>query len=152
MTSFLFQFWLLGYMNINLQVMTAWKYFVALLLISSHLCCTVFWIIPPCSFLRSSEMYNWQYWLQDWVDYQLNWNASEYGGIDSIRIHPKLVWTPDLLMYNRFEHPQFIQLLIHIIHIKNIEIFLIFPLFFWREGGEHKVIQNPFFIFRRYSP
>jgi len=40
-------------------------------------------------------------WLNlDWVDYQLNWNASEYGGIDSIRIHPKLIWTPDLLMYN----------------------------------------------------
>ena len=73
-------------------------------------------------------MFNWQYWLQDWVDYQLNWNASEYGGIDSIRIHPKLIWTPDLLMYNRFEHPQFLQLLIHFLHIT--ERFLSFPLFF----------------------
>ena len=24
-----------------------------------------------------------------------------YGGVESIRIHPKLMWTPDLLMYNR---------------------------------------------------
>ena len=39
--------------------------------------------------------------LKVWEDYQLNWNASEYGGIDSIRIHPRLIWTPDLLMYNR---------------------------------------------------
>jgi len=35
-----------------------------------------------------------------WEDYQLNWNVTEYGGIESIRIHPRLIWTPDLLMYN----------------------------------------------------
>ena len=39
---------------------------------------------------------------QNWMDYQLNWNTSEYGGVTSIRIHPKFIWTPDLLMYNRF--------------------------------------------------
>ena len=38
---------------------------------------------------------------QDWMDYQLHWNVTEYGGVESIRIHPKLIWTPDLLMYNR---------------------------------------------------
>ena len=41
------------------------------------------------------------YLLQDWMDYQLHWNVTEYGGVESIRIHPKLIWTPDLLMYNR---------------------------------------------------
>ena len=41
------------------------------------------------------------YPLQDWMDYQLHWNVTEYGGVESIRIHPKLIWTPDLLMYNR---------------------------------------------------
>jgi len=40
-------------------------------------------------------------WLNlDWMDYQLHWNVTEYGGVESIRIHPKLIWTPDLLMYN----------------------------------------------------
>ena len=39
--------------------------------------------------------------IQVWEDYQLNWNVTEYGGIESIRIHPRLIWTPDLLMYNR---------------------------------------------------
>jgi len=40
-------------------------------------------------------------WLNlEWSDYQLNWNSTQYGGVDSIRIHPKLLWTPDLLMYN----------------------------------------------------
>ena len=29
------------------------------------------------------------------------WNTTMYGGVESIRIHPKLMWTPDLLMYNR---------------------------------------------------
>ena len=33
-------------------------------------------------------------------------------------------------MYNRFEHPQFLQLLIHFIHIKMAERYLIFPFFF----------------------
>jgi len=40
-------------------------------------------------------------WLNlEWVDYQLNWNSTEYGGVESIRIHPRLMWTPDLLLYN----------------------------------------------------
>merc|ERR1719193_1729978 len=34
------------------------------------------------------------------MDYQLNWNSTEYGGVESIRIHPRLMWTPDLLLYN----------------------------------------------------
>ena len=29
------------------------------------------------------------------------WNTTMFGGVESIRIHPKLMWTPDLLMYNR---------------------------------------------------
>merc|ERR1719295_824981 len=40
-------------------------------------------------------------WLNlEWDDYQLNWNSTEYGGVESIRIHPRLMWTPDLLLYN----------------------------------------------------
>lgn len=37
----------------------------------------------------------------NWNDYNVRWNKSDYGGIDSVRIHPKRLWTPDLLMYNR---------------------------------------------------
>ena len=39
--------------------------------------------------------------LQEWKDYNVIWNKSEYGDIDSVRIHPRKLWTPDLLMYNR---------------------------------------------------
>ena len=38
---------------------------------------------------------------QEWTDYQLSWDSSEFGGVSSIRIDPRMVWTPDLLLYNR---------------------------------------------------
>ena len=41
------------------------------------------------------------YFCQGWNDYQMQWNKTDYGEVESIRIHPKLIWTPDLLMYNR---------------------------------------------------
>ena len=37
----------------------------------------------------------------------MSWNTTEYGGVESIRIHPRLMWTPDLLLYNRlFRHAE----------------------------------------------
>ena len=31
----------------------------------------------------------------------MKWNKSDYGQIGDIRIPPKYIWKPDLLMYNR---------------------------------------------------
>ncbi|NP_001191486.1 non-alpha nicotinic acetylcholine receptor subunit precursor [Aplysia californica] len=40
-------------------------------------------------------------WLQIyWKDYQLGWDPSKYGNIDSIRIRPEKVWVPDLVLFN----------------------------------------------------
>jgi hypothetical protein len=39
---------------------------------------------------------------QEWVDINLAWNKSEYDDIVDIRLPPKYIWKPDLLMYNRF--------------------------------------------------
>jgi len=39
--------------------------------------------------------------LQAWRDYKLSWNESEYGGIGSIRLPSTMIWTPDILLYNR---------------------------------------------------
>ena len=36
-----------------------------------------------------------------WTDYQLSWNTSEYGGVDSVVIQPRNLWIPDILLYNR---------------------------------------------------
>jgi len=35
-----------------------------------------------------------------WTDYQLAWNTSEYGGVDSVVIQPRNLWIPDILLYN----------------------------------------------------
>ncbi|XP_031776471.1 neuronal acetylcholine receptor subunit alpha-7 isoform X4 [Apis florea] len=40
-------------------------------------------------------------WLKlEWVDYNLQWNESEYGGVKDLRITPNKLWKPDILMYN----------------------------------------------------
>ena len=36
-----------------------------------------------------------------WDDYQLSWNESQYGGVDSVVIQPRNLWIPDILLYNR---------------------------------------------------
>ncbi|XP_045112919.1 neuronal acetylcholine receptor subunit alpha-7-like isoform X3 [Portunus trituberculatus] len=40
-------------------------------------------------------------WLNfEWTDHNLIWNETEYGGVTDLRINPKYLWTPDVLMYN----------------------------------------------------
>ncbi|XP_037041843.1 neuronal acetylcholine receptor subunit alpha-7 isoform X1 [Bradysia coprophila] len=40
-------------------------------------------------------------WLSlEWIDYNLKWNDSEYGGVKDLRITPNKLWKPDVLMYN----------------------------------------------------
>lgn len=39
--------------------------------------------------------------LQEWTDYNLQWNESDYGGVKDLRITPNKLWKPDVLMYNR---------------------------------------------------
>ncbi|ETN62386.1 hypothetical protein AND_005921 [Anopheles darlingi] len=38
--------------------------------------------------------------LEEWNDYNLRWNDSEYGGVRDLRITPNKLWKPDVLMYN----------------------------------------------------
>ncbi|XP_031567053.1 neuronal acetylcholine receptor subunit alpha-2-like isoform X2 [Actinia tenebrosa] len=37
---------------------------------------------------------------QSWNNHLLRWNSSHYGGIKSINVDPKLVWLPDIILYN----------------------------------------------------
>ncbi|KAK9393870.1 Neuronal acetylcholine receptor subunit alpha-3 [Crotalus adamanteus] len=40
-------------------------------------------------------------WLnQEWIDYRLAWEPSEYEGIHKLRIPAKKVWLPDIVLYN----------------------------------------------------
>uniref|UniRef100_A0A336M2F1 CSON009230 protein n=1 Tax=Culicoides sonorensis TaxID=179676 RepID=A0A336M2F1_CULSO len=38
--------------------------------------------------------------VQEWNDYNLRWNETEYGGVKDLRITPNKLWKPDVLMYN----------------------------------------------------
>ncbi|CAH2305790.1 acetylcholine receptor subunit alpha [Pelobates cultripes] len=37
---------------------------------------------------------------QQWVDVNLKWNPSDYGGVEKIRIPSSDIWRPDLVLYN----------------------------------------------------
>ncbi|XP_055014033.1 LOW QUALITY PROTEIN: neuronal acetylcholine receptor subunit beta-2-like [Boleophthalmus pectinirostris] len=40
-------------------------------------------------------------WLfQEWNDYRLRWDPEKYGGIKKLRIPSKLIWLPDIVLYN----------------------------------------------------
>ncbi|XP_070610354.1 acetylcholine receptor subunit delta-like [Erythrolamprus reginae] len=40
-------------------------------------------------------------WLEHtWNDYRLKWNATEYGGIGVLRLRPKMLWRPDIVLEN----------------------------------------------------
>lgn len=39
---------------------------------------------------------------QQWYDHYLQWNQSEYPGVKNLRFSSDQVWTPDILLYNRY--------------------------------------------------
>ncbi|KAL2098839.1 hypothetical protein ACEWY4_005319 [Coilia grayii] len=40
-------------------------------------------------------------WLkQEWNDYKLRWNPSDYDNVTSIRVPSQLIWVPDIVLYN----------------------------------------------------
>lgn len=40
--------------------------------------------------------------LQQWQDYQLKWDISDFGGINIIRVSPSKVWKPDIVLFNKW--------------------------------------------------
>jgi hypothetical protein len=48
--------------------------------------------------------------LKSWHQYmwsapELTWNPDEYGGVKSIRVNPKAIWTPDVVLFNGVDLP-----------------------------------------------
>ena len=44
------------------------------------------------------------YWcvlFQEWTDDALQWDPESYGGVQSIRMRPDMIWMPDIDLYNR---------------------------------------------------
>ncbi len=46
---------------------------------------------------------------QMWSDYRLRWNPAEYEGVAVISFPSGHLWTPDLLLYNRWEQNRGIE-------------------------------------------
>ena len=63
------------------------------------------------------------YLVQEWKDYKLSWNTTEYGGVQSIRLPSKMIWTPDILMYNRYTNTHFSRDVTNILRHKNSTLF-----------------------------
>ncbi|XP_015259953.1 PREDICTED: acetylcholine receptor subunit delta-like [Cyprinodon variegatus] len=36
-----------------------------------------------------------------WTDYRLSWNASEFDGIEMLRLPPSMVWLPEIVLENK---------------------------------------------------
>lgn len=45
---------------------------------------------------KHNKKENELYFLKGWNDYQLKWKPEKYGGIQTIRVPPNQVWTPDV--------------------------------------------------------
>ncbi|ETE71672.1 Acetylcholine receptor subunit alpha, partial [Ophiophagus hannah] len=54
---------------------------------------------------------------QQWIDVNLKWNPSDYGGVKQIRIPSQNIWRPDLVLYNNadgiFAIDQFTKVLLN---------------------------------------
>ncbi|XP_048589493.1 neuronal acetylcholine receptor subunit alpha-3 isoform X2 [Nematostella vectensis] len=40
------------------------------------------------------------WYLKQWVNPSLSWNASEFGGVNTLHVEPDRLWVPDIVLYN----------------------------------------------------
>lgn len=38
---------------------------------------------------------------QEWQDYKLKWDPSEYGGVQELYVPSEHIWLPDIVLYNK---------------------------------------------------
>ncbi|XP_028998654.1 neuronal acetylcholine receptor subunit alpha-2-like isoform X2 [Betta splendens] len=50
---------------------------------------------------EKNQMMTTNVWLkQEWTDYKLQWNPSDFDNVMSIRVPSELIWVPDIVLYN----------------------------------------------------
>ncbi|XP_018975638.1 neuronal acetylcholine receptor subunit alpha-2-like [Cyprinus carpio] len=50
---------------------------------------------------EKNQMMTTNVWLkQEWNDYKLRWNPSEFDNVTSIRVPSEMIWVPDIVLYN----------------------------------------------------
>jgi len=58
-------------------------------------------LLQLISVVEKEQFLKTNVWLQvKWHDYQMQWKREKYGGIQSIRVPPSQVWTPDIVLFN----------------------------------------------------
>lgn len=58
-------------------------------------------VMTIISLHEKSKVLTTEAWLrQTWVDVQLRWNASDFGGLEEIRIPVVKIWTPEIVLFN----------------------------------------------------
>ena len=67
---------------------------------------------------------------QKWTNLLLTWEPKHYGGIKRVRIDPKLLWIPDVVLYNRSVR----QFNDQILSWSNVFIWLVSLLRTWLKG------------------
>ncbi|XP_043933778.1 neuronal acetylcholine receptor subunit beta-4 [Protopterus annectens] len=59
-------------------------------------------------------------WLtQEWDDYRLTWDPEDYDGVDKLRIPPKDMWLPDIVLYNNADGTYEVSLYTNVIVQSN---------------------------------
>uniref|UniRef100_A0A0N4ZYX2 Acetylcholine receptor subunit alpha-type unc-38 n=1 Tax=Parastrongyloides trichosuri TaxID=131310 RepID=A0A0N4ZYX2_PARTI len=54
-----------------------------------------------CCWHEKNQIMTTNVWLQhSWVDSKLQWDPSEYGGVDVLYVPSDLIWLPDVVLYN----------------------------------------------------
>ncbi|XP_033903185.1 neuronal acetylcholine receptor subunit beta-4-like [Acipenser ruthenus] len=67
-------------------------------------------------------------WLtQEWDDYRLSWDPSEYDGIDKLRIPIRHIWLPDIVLYNNADGTYEVSLFTNAVVQFNGSIFWLPP-------------------------
>ncbi|KAM9069002.1 neuronal acetylcholine receptor subunit beta-4 isoform 1-T1 [Sarcophilus harrisii] len=67
-------------------------------------------------------------WLkQEWTDYRLAWNSSQYEGVNILRIPSKRIWLPDIVLYNNADGTYEVSVYTNAVVSSNGSIFWLPP-------------------------
>ncbi|XP_061450872.1 neuronal acetylcholine receptor subunit beta-4 [Rhineura floridana] len=83
-------------------------------------------------------------WLnQEWTDYRLAWEPSQYEGINKLRIPAKKVWLPDIVLYNNADGTYEVSVYTNVI-VKNNGSILWLPPAIYKSACKIEVKHFPF--------
>lgn len=63
-----------------------------------------------------------------WMDYQLQWDEADYGGIGVLRLPPDKVWKPDIVLFNKYARNSFACFIKRNLYINRLLIIFLLEL------------------------